>query len=274
MPSRQGVYFIITVPYEKYEKPIELPRGFRYISGQGEIGASGYHHWQIICAFEQKKTLTGAKSYFAPEAHLEFTRSRCARDYCHKEETRIPDSSFEFGTYPTRVNNKQDWDLVLEKAKKGQFDLIDGDVMMRHYNNIRKIYSDFQKPVKREVQVVNVYWGQTGTGKTKSVFEEIGDDFYVKMPSTKWFDGYRGQENVVIDEFTGQVDITHLLRWLDQYPCTVEVKGSQVFLNTKKWWITSNIDPAKWYEGKDEEQIKALKRRFTNVVHYLKPFKK
>lgn len=263
-----------TIPFDAWQPPTDIPDGLQFLSGQGEIGASGFRHWQVICAFNRKRTLTSAKTFFPAETHLEFTRSSAARDYVQKEETRIPGTQFELGEYPHRRNNKEDWKVVLEKAKSGNFDSIEGDIMLRHYSNIRKIYADFQKPIVRGPQEVNVYWGQTGAGKSKKVFEECGDDFYIKMPSTKWFDGYRGQENIIIDEFTGQVDISHMLRWLDRYPCTVEVKGSQVFLNTKRWWITSNINPNLWYEGKDPEQIKALVRRFTNVVHYLLPFKK
>ena len=55
-----------------------------------------------------------------------------------------------------------------------------------------------------------------------------------KDPRTKFWDGYRNQENVVIDEFRGAIDIAHILRWFDRYPVIVEVKGSSVVLSAKK----------------------------------------
>jgi len=76
-----------------------------------------------------------------------------------------------------------------------------------------------------------------------------------------------GQENVVLDEFRGGIDISHLLRWFDRYPVIVEVKGSSVVLKATKIWITSNISPDDWYPELDAETKAALRRRLT-VTHF------
>jgi len=73
---------------------------------------------------------------------------------------------------------------------------------------------------------------------------------------------------VIIDEFRGLIDITHLLKWLDRYPCSVECKGSQLYLNTTTWFITSNLSVEEWYPALDAETIQALKRRITNIEHF------
>jgi len=122
-----------------------------------------------------------------------------------------------------------------------------------------------------------VYWGVTGSGKSHTAFEEaaalIGPtDVYVKAPSTKWWDGYRGEGSVIIDEFDGQIGITHLLRWLDKYPCRVEEKGGDLPLAATCFWICSNIDPENWYPTAPPAQKDALRRRLTAVVHYAVPF--
>lgn len=67
--------------------------------------------------------------------------------------------------------------------------------------------------------------------------------------------------NVVIDEFRGDIDIAHMLRWLDRYPVLVEIKGSSVVLVAETIWITSNIHPAHWYPAIDQETRDALLRR-------------
>jgi len=92
-------------------------------------------------------------------------------------------------------------------------------------------------------------------------------DAYPKAPSTKWWDGYRGHKNVVIDEFRGEVGIGHLLRWFDRYPVLVEVKGGSVVLKATHFWITSNLSPDAWYPNLDEETKSALKRRL-NITHF------
>jgi hypothetical protein len=77
---------------------------------------------------------------------------------------------------------------------------------------------------------------------------------------------------VVIDEFRGGIDISHILRWLDRYPVIVEVKGSSVVLKATHVWITSNISPDNWYPELDAETKLALRRRFAQVVHFDNPF--
>jgi len=99
-------------------------------------------------------------------------------------------------------------------------------------------------------------------------WEQAGFDAYPKDPRTKFWDGYRQHENVVIDEFRGGIDIAHLLRWFDRYPVCVEIKGSAVVLNAKKIWITSNLSPDEWYPGLDEDTRNALRRRFRLVTHF------
>lgn len=126
------------------------------------------------------------------------------------------------------------------------------------------------KPTSMEREC-NVYWGTTGAGKSHRAWEEAGLDAYPKDPNTKFWDGYNGQVNVVMDEFRGQIAINHILRWLDKYPVCVECKfGGSVF-NATKIWITSNLHPKDWYPELDEATRNALLRR-VNVTHFIIPF--
>jgi len=113
-----------------------------------------------------------------------------------------------------------------------------------------------------------VFWGRSGSGKSRRAWEEAGLDAYPKDPRTKFWCGYRGQVNVVIDEFRGGIDIGHLLRWLDRYPVIVEIKGSSTVLSAERIWITSNIPPESWYPDVDAETMVALKRRL-KVIHFV-----
>lgn len=115
-------------------------------------------------------------------------------------------------------------------------------------------------PIGIERKVV-VYWGPTGSGKSRRAWDEAGILAYPKDPRSKFWDGYNGQEHVVIDEFRGGIDISHILRWFDRYPVVVEVKGSAVILKAKKIWLTSNLHPDNWYIELDIETKEALKRR-------------
>lgn len=108
---------------------------------------------------------------------------------------------------------------------------------------------------------VSVFWGPTGTGKSKKAWEEAGLDAYPKDPRTKFWDGYDSQDHVVIDEFRGAIDISHLLRWFDRYPVLVEIKGSSRVLVAKRIWITSNLPVHDWFPELDASSLAALRRR-------------
>lgn len=106
-----------------------------------------------------------------------------------------------------------------------------------------------------------MFYGPTGTGKSRRAFSEAGSNAYPKDPRSKFWYGYQGQTNVIIDEFRGGIDISHILRWLDRYPVMVEVKGSSRVLKAEKVWITSNLHPEQWYPDLDRESYRALERR-------------
>lgn len=126
--------------------------------------------------------------------------------------------------------------------------------------SLKEIAKDHMRPMAME-RTVFVFWGRTGTGKSKRAWEEAGMDAYSKDPRTKFWDGYRGERKVVIDEFRGSIDIAHILRWFDRYPVCVETKGSGYPLCAETIWITSNLPPWMWYPELDAGTRDALERR-------------
>jgi hypothetical protein len=129
-----------------------------------------------------------------------------------------------------------------------------------NYNALKRIATDHLAPVAIEREIF-VYVGPTGTGKSHRAWSEASLNAFPKDPRTKFWDGYQGQEHVVMDEFRGAIDISHMLRWLDKYPVIIEVKGSSTVLKAKKIWITSNLNPHEWYPDIDIQTLQALMRR-------------
>jgi len=265
MPSQQARYWLLTIAQHEFTP--YLPEGTSYIKGQLERGANtGYLHWQVLVAFPKKVTLSRVKEIFGSAAHAEASRSEAALDYVWKEDTRVG-HQFELGRLAMKRNSSTDWDVVLASAKSGKWDEVPSDILIRNYGNLKKIHVDSLTPEETEKQV-SVFWGATGTGKSRRAWAEAGLQAYPKDPMSKFWDGYRGQEHVVIDEFRGAISISHILRWLDRYPTIVEVKGSSVVLKCKRIWITSNLSPDEWYSDLDDETKRALRRRFFQVVHF------
>jgi len=266
MPSIQARYWLLTIPWEDFTP--YLHPDCSWIRGQLEQGSeTGYLHWQIFVAFKSKATLRKVKFLYGDHIHAEASRSKAAQEYVFKEETRVQGTQFDLGKKPMDRASSKDWDLIVASARQGDFSSIPGDVLVHCYGNLKKIRVDSLKPVAQEKQVF-VFWGRTGSGKSKRAWEEASFDAFPKDPCTKFWDGYVGQSNVVIDEFRGSIGISHLLRWLDRYPTIVEVKGSSVCLQATTIWITSNLSPDEWYPDLDQDTRNALKRRFTQIVHF------
>lgn len=271
---RQGIFWLLTIKADGYTgkitlPPTSLPEGIAWILGQQEIGGNtGYRHWQIFVAFSTKQAVAGVRKLFGQSVHAELSRSEAAASYCLKADTAVDGSQFEFGAKPIRRNVKVDWNAVWDAARERNLDAIPPHIRVCSYRQLLAIGADHEHPVAM-LRETWVFWGDTGTGKSYRAFNEAGPDCYVKDPRTKFWCGYSGQTSVVIDEFRGGIDIAHLLRWLDRYPVRVEIKGSSRALNANKIWITSNMDPRKWYPELDSETLAALLRRLT-ITHFNK----
>jgi len=116
---------------------------------------------------------------------------------------------------------------------------------------------------------VKVFWGKTGTGKTRKALWKM-PDAYIK-PNGKWWPLYEGQKNVIMDDFRAHPDFSfdELLRVLDRYPHIVETKGGHVQLQAVNFIITSNLEPDLWYKEADPAP---LLRRITKTKHFRVPW--
>jgi hypothetical protein len=263
MIRRQGVYWLLTIPEDEFEP--HLPQDCAYIKGQKERGEhTGYLHWQVLVVLRRKGSLSTITGMFGVSCHAELSRSAAASEYVWKEDTRVGDQ-FEFGTLPFKRNDPKDWEQIWECAKAGDINGIPADVRIQCYRTLRTIRADFAVPAAM-VRQCFVFCGPTGTGKSRRAWDEAGMDAYPKDPRTKFWDGYRDHKHVVIDEFRGAIDISHILRWLDRYPTLVEIKGSATCLVAEKLWITSNVHPNEWYPMLDSATVDALLRRLQITV--------
>ena len=263
MSRRQGIFWLLTIPQHEFVP--YLPACLQYIKGQLERGVEGgYLHWQLVVAFKKKVSLSGVKSVFGQSCHAELSRSSAANAYVWKEDTSVEGTRFDLGAFTFDRTKKTDWELVWSAAKSGDLEIIPAHCRVVNYGNIRRIGSDYSRAVGMERECF-VFWGPTGTGKSRRAWDEAGLEAYCKDPRTKFWCGYQMEKNVVIDEFRGGIDIAHLLRWLDRYPVRVEIKGSSKPLGAEKIWITSNLEPKYWYPDCDQATLDALMRRLVIV---------
>lgn len=264
---RQGLYWMLTIPAHDFMP--YLPPCCQWIIGQLEKGGeTGYVHWQILAHFKKKVSLRGVKQVFGQTVHAELTISeQGSEDYVWKDDTCLDERfRFELGKKKIKRNSEKDWNRIREQAIQGNLSEIDADVYIRYYRSLRQISTDHLRPVRGERRT-RVFWGETGTGKSHTAWDQAGESAYSKSPRDLWWDAYEGQENVVIDEFRGGIPIEDMLRWLDPWPKLVQTKGGHRNLRVRRIWITSNLSPEAWYPCLDTATINALMRRL-EVYHF------
>lgn len=150
-------------------------------------------------------------------------------------------------------------------------------VLSRNMTFAMNYYSIKRQRTAAEMQLdVQVFYGGTGTGKTRKAYEELGMDplqtwTWTPGAGSTFFDGYTGQDHVIFDEFRGQIPLGQMLRLIDIYPVNVQVKGSTVAWSPKKIIITSPVCPEDWYntEGKDYAAAQ-IRRRLSKVIEFKK----
>ena len=207
--------------------PVEECLGFNestddYLICGIEIAQSGTKHIQGYVQLKERMRLNQLKNRW-PTAHLEIARGSPKRnvEYCSK------DGHFrDHGELQAGQGSRSD----LESIKN----LIDGGFTERHIRNEHYgTYIRYQKALIRDIESMrpdrswstelHIYWGATGTGKSRKCREEYPDAYWKTRGN--WWDGYDGHEVVIIDEFYGWLPFDFMLRLCDRYPFTVEVKG-------------------------------------------------
>jgi len=156
----------------------QLPPNVVWLRGQKELGAQGFEHYQVCIAYSRAVRRSVVTSAFP--GHWELTRSDAAREYVWKEDTRVPGSQFEIGSLALRRSSKTDWDSVRSLAVSGDLQDVPSDVYVRCYNQLRRIGLDHMQPVALE-RTCHVFWGSTGTGKSRRAWDEAGLQAYAKV---------------------------------------------------------------------------------------------
>lgn len=108
-------------------------------------------------------------------------------------------------------------------------------------------------------------YGPPGCGKTFYA-THLHNNYYMK-PQNKWWDGYNGEEVVIVDDLDDKSMSHYIKIWADNYNHKGEIKNGVISLNFKKLIITSNYMPKGLWPNDLAIQY-ALYRRFKFIsVH-------
>lgn len=242
---------------------------YRYFIFGRELGESGTRHLQGSFCLRRKRTLRHLRDSLSNQAHFEVMRGTPsqAAEYCKKE------GDFEeFGDLPQRGRGgRSDLSDLFAAIRRGDSKSLVIEEHFAAYSRATRAANEafiMFAPVRCWMPLTYVYWGETGTGKTRRAFHEAGSDPYMH-PGGRWFDGYSGQSSVIFDDFGGsEFKLTYLLKLLDRYPMRVPIKGGFVNWAPRRIFITSNYPVNEWFPNAKDEHRKALLRRIHKRVRF------
>jgi len=131
---------------------------------------------------------------------------------------------------------------------------------------MKKVYRHPQHPKYNFFTEGVWYVGETGTGKSYEAFKGYDPETcYTWSDDNGWWEGYEGQETVIINDFRGQIPYDKMLNLVDEWPCDVKKRfvGKIPFLS-RKVIVTSPLTPEECYHNRnDKDDIAQLLRRFS-----------
>lgn len=228
---------------------------------------TGTPHIQGYVNFTSAKSMSACVKALGGRASTRVAKGSAEQnyDYCSKEG-----NFHERGDRPEQ-GERTDIEIVRETLKKtgSMRKVVD---VAKNYQSIKmaELILKYQEPKRTWKPKVIWLYGETGSGKTKSAYEILGEDDVYTASIGKWFDGYDAHANVLLDDIRKEfLPFNVLLRLLDRYEHRVEVKGGSRQFLAKTIVVTAPVTPQEMYSniGEDVEQ---LVRRIDEITEIIK----
>lgn len=229
---------------------------------------TGHVHIQGYIEFRKSRTMEQVKAYLGNDVHLEIAGGNSSQNfqYCTKKGGK---NQRVYGNWTRNQGKRSDLDSAKEAILAGSSEKT---LSMDHFGAWCKYYKAFDrfrllqcKPTWRNVEVF-IYMGVAGTGKTRKVYDQHGENVYkILSYDPMWFDGYDQHDVLLLDDYRGGLLKTQaLLNLLDGHPMQLPIKGSSTWAHYTKVYITTN--DTTWIHWVDSHSQKALERRVKEVV--------
>lgn len=250
----------------------QLEQAVSYLIFAKEVGELGTPHLQGYIEFENPRSPgKGFKNFksLMGECHFERRKgtAKQASDYC------------EFADYPvcqvrnewvhkygelSRQGERIDWQQATTQIIDEGRDIVDVVADQPHLlpaiRALERLKSLAIQPLEREVHVTWLY-GSPGSGKTRYIWDNYLNVY--SKPSGNWWDGYNGEDVLLLDDFDAEIPFQELLKVLDRYKYRVPIKGGYIGARWSKVFITTNAHPDTFYRFAPNRA--ALVRRITEI---------
>ncbi|QMW68813.1 replication-associated protein [Crucivirus-345] len=243
-----------------------------------EKGEEGTPHIQGAFRTKNTRTFKNLKNKFG-KVHWEMMKGTCQQSltYCSKG------GNFEVGGKLPAQGKRQDLDNLKDAIIKDSVkldDIICKMPMLYHqYGRTLEKLEDIalRKKSRTEMTEGIWYWGKTAVGKSHLAFEGYhpSTHYLLSLEDKGWWEGYNGQDTVIINDFRGEIKYSELLQLIDKWPYNVtrRNRGTVPFIS-KRVIITSSLPPDKCYRHRqDEDCIEQLLRRLKVVELVKEPMK-
>lgn len=137
---------------------------------------------------------------------------------------------------------------------------------LRYFKAVQHIrgLTDGTRRVRPELVV---YIGRPGVGKTTRIMSSCKDDDTHFQNDSGWWDGYRGQKTIVLDDFRGWIPLHLFLKLIDVVPLRLPIKGSFTpNIAAERVLISTNFLPCDWWKDIAENQQAAVTRRISKLI--------
>lgn len=266
-----------------------------YYCMSDEIATTGTKHTHIFL-YRQSPIRFGTIKNKFPTAHIDKAYGTCQenKDYVAKigkwkesmkSETSIEGTFEEHGIMPTEQSEKaplmtqllssiENGDTTAEIIKnnpKFGFKVKDIDVLRE------TLLSEKFSKENRDITVTYLY-GDTGTGKTRSLYEKYSPIDICRITNYKGdkvnFDSYHGQNVLVFEEFHSQIPLPDMLSYLDRYPLMLPARYSDRVACYTHVYLISNLSLMEQYHYEymnDKKTWDAFLRRIDIIIHQIAP---
>ena len=277
----------------------------KYFCFCAETGSQGVYHWHIFLCYVNAINFSTIKSLF-PSAHIDAVlgTSKQNRAYILKSAPEhnkkqdgmyeYKDSSgklhkginheetfYEFGECPDEhPGRRSDLEYMYSLVKDGCTDSeileLCGETAIKYFDKIAKLrHAYLTDKFKRERRLdlkVHYITGKTGTGKSRDILDEFGDENVYRVTDYEHpFDSYILQPKLVLEEYRSSLRLGDALNYLDIYPCILPARYSPKVACYDTVFVVSNWTFEQQYadiqrEPERKEDYEAWVRRFNGFV--------
>lgn len=232
------------------------------------VSEKGLRHIHMVLEDQKAMRFSAIKKSYAPGMHFEATKGnkQQAEDYIYKrgpfEEKGEEILAFvQHGEIKGCQGQRRDliglYDMIA--AGMSNYDIIqENPLFMFNIDKIERVrqtlldekFSDTWRTLD-----VTYVWGMTGAGKTRDIMDKYGyRNVYRVTDYLHPFDGYKGQDVVLFEEFRSCLPIDDMLKYMDGYPVEFPARYNNRQACFTKVYLATNIDLRAQYPNIQREQ--------------------